>query len=82
MAAYLVSLDVLKIISYAQVGFDYRSYLPHILLASLADLIGRLLGKKFADRVSEKQYRIAFKLLPTLMGLQLIISGIGQIEFL
>ncbi len=82
LAACLFSLDFLNIISYDQVGFDYRSYLPHILLASLAGLIGGLLGKKFADRVSEKQFRIAFKLLLTLMGLQLIISGIGQIEFL
>ena len=53
-----------------------------ILLASLAGLIGGILGKKFADRVSEKQFRIAFKLLLTLIGLQLIISGIGQIESL
>ena len=82
LAACLVSLDVLKIISYAQVGFDYTSYLPHILLASLAGLIGGLLGKKFADRVSEKQFRIVFKLLLTLMGLQLILSGIGKIKFL
>ena len=79
LAAAKISLDVLKITSYIQVGFDYRDYVAHILVASITSVLGSWAGKKLSPNISEALFRRVFRWLVTLLGVRLIIGGMMNI---
>jgi uncharacterized protein len=75
LAACLLSADVLKITGYVSYGFDYRDYLPHIVLATIAGFCGTWAGKRVNHRVSEKTFRLVFRWLITLVAIRLLYRG-------
>ena len=58
------------------VGFDYMAYWPHILTAAAASIAGHVSGQRLGELVSEKLFRLMFKLLVTLVGLRLAVKGV------
>jgi hypothetical protein len=42
-------LEVLRTAGYSAAGFDYRQYVPEILVATVTGLAGTYLGKRYAD---------------------------------
>jgi uncharacterized membrane protein YfcA len=72
LAACLITMDVFKITGYVAVGFDYRDYLPHIALATVAGLLGTWAGKHVTHRISETTFRRVFKWLITVVALRLL----------
>lgn len=76
LAMAMLSLDVMKILSYTQVGFDYWPYIPHIIGASLASVLGSWFGKRLSASISERLFRRVFRWLVTLLAVRLIAGGL------
>ncbi len=76
MGAALTGMGIFKITGYAVNGFDYRPYLAVILLSVLSAFVGTWVGKFLIDRISERTFRIAFRLLVTVTALRLVYIGI------
>ncbi len=76
MGAALTGMGIFKITGYAVNGFDYRPYLVVILLSVLSAFVGTWVGKFLIDRISERTFRIAFRLLVTVTALRLVYIGI------
>lgn len=72
MAACLTGMSVLKISGYALAGFDYRPYLWIIACAVVVAFVGTWVGKQVIDRISERTFRAAFRVLVTLTALRLL----------
>ena len=76
LAACLMMVELVKGGSYAFVGFDYIKYWPHILAGAATSLIGNLTGQRLGQLVSERLFRLVFKLLLTFVGLRLALKGV------
>jgi len=72
LAAALSVMTFMKTIGYAVFGFDYRPYLGIILGGLFASIPGAAVGKRLAHRFNEDQFRLAFRLLMTLLALRLL----------
>ena len=72
MAMGLTGMGAFKITGYAVNGFDYRPYLPIIALSVVVAIIGTWVGKLVIDRVSERVFRIVFRLFVTITALRLV----------
>lgn len=68
----LTGMAVFKISGYVFNGFDYRPYVYVIAASVVVSFFGTWLGRKFVDRVSERVFRIAFRLLVTVTAIRLI----------
>ncbi len=76
MGAALTGMAIFKITGYAVNGFDYRPYLVVIALSILCAFVGTWVGKHLIDRISERTFRIAFRLFVTITALRLLYTGI------
>jgi uncharacterized membrane protein YfcA len=75
MAAALLTMETLKLIGYAAHDFDYRQYVSHIIVASLAGIAGTWAGKRVVHAISERVFRNLFRCLITLMAVRLLVRG-------
>ena len=75
LAACMLSMDIFKVIGFSTFGFNYLTYLPHIIGATIAGFIGTWLGKRVTKKVSEIIFRRVFKWLVTLIALRLFFKG-------
>jgi len=76
LAAALTGMAIFKISGYAANGFDYHPYLAMISLAIVAAFAGTWIGKLLIDRISEKTFRVAFRVLVTATALRLLYFGL------
>ena len=68
----LTGMGVFKISGYAINGFDYRPYLAVSAMSVGVAFIGTWVGKLIIDRVSEKMFRVVFRLFVTITALRLV----------
>lgn len=78
MAAALTGMSLFKILGYSVNGFDYRPFLATIALSLLAALAGTWVGKQVIDRISERTFRIVFRVLVTLTAIRLLYVTIAN----
>ena len=76
LAICLLVLEGMKATSYVGVGFDYSAYWPHISAGAVAGIIGNIAGHRLSGGVTERHFRIIFKLVVTLAGLRLLAKGV------
>ena len=76
MAVALTGMGVFKIAGYALNGFDYGPYLATIVLSIIAAFVGTWVGKLIIDRVSERTFRLVFRVLLTLTAIRLVYVAI------
>ena len=76
LAICLLVLEGMKATSYVSVGFDYSAYWPHILAGAVAGIIGNIAGHRLSGGITERHFRIIFKLVVTLAGLRLLAKGV------
>ena len=76
LAMCLVVLEGMKATSYIGVGFDYSAYWPHILAGAVAGIAGNITGHRLSGGITERHFRIIFKLVVTLAGLRLLAKGV------
>ena len=72
MAGCLTGMGVFKILGYLLNGFDYTPYVGVIGFSVVAAFLGTWVGKRVVDRISEKLFRRAFRVLVTATALRLI----------
>lgn len=70
--------DLFKVIGYGSLGFDYRPYIPHIIVATLVGFAGAWAGKRVSHRISDGVFRIVFKSIVTLVALRLMGQAIAS----
>ena len=68
----LTGMAVFKISGYALNGFDYRPFLGTIAAAVAVSFVGTWIGKQLVDRISERAFRVVFRVLITVTALRLI----------
>ncbi|MBX2825253.1 MAG: sulfite exporter TauE/SafE family protein [Gammaproteobacteria bacterium] len=76
LASCLLIMDVFKLYGYFYYGFNYLDYLPHILAATIAGIIGTWCGKRITHRISEQLFRTVFKTIITLVALRFLYRGL------
>jgi len=76
LAACMLTLDVFKAVGYVSIGFDYLNYLPHIVGATVAGILGTWVGKQMSHRVSEESFRRIFRLIVSIAAVRFIASGV------
>lgn len=72
LAFCMFSADVMKVVGYGSLGFDFRPYLPHIIVATLVGFAGAWAGKRVSHRISDAVFRVVFKSIVTFVALRLI----------
>lgn len=72
----LTGMAVFKISGYALNGFDYRPFLWTIAAAIAVSFVGTWLGKLLVDRISERAFRIAFRVLITVTAVRLMYVNV------
>ena len=77
LAACMLAMDGFKFIGYGSFGFNYLDYVPHIIGATLAGFAGTWAGKRVTHQVSEKLFRTAFRVLVSIVALQMIYRSLS-----
>jgi len=72
----LTGMGLFKITGYALNGFDYTPYLGIIGVAILLSFVGTWLGRLLVDRMSERGFRLAFRVLVTVTALRLVYANL------
>ena len=72
LAAGLLYMNALKIFAYSWRGFDYSAWWGVIALSVLVAIPGSLFGKKILHHISERKFRLVFKIGMTLCALRLL----------
>lgn len=75
LAFCMLSADVMKVLGYGSLGFDFRPYLVHIGVATLVGFAGAWAGKRVSHRISDGLFRVVFKAIVTLVALRLLWQG-------
>jgi uncharacterized membrane protein YfcA len=64
--------NTFKVATFTALGFAFGAYLPLILVMVLAGFAGTALGSRLLIKVPERVFRIGFKLILTVVALDLI----------
>jgi uncharacterized protein len=72
LSAGLMSMNLFKISGYHTFGFDFRPYLTVMLVAILVAFPAAKMGKAMLHTISEKQFRMVFKLIMTVFAIRLL----------
>lgn len=65
-------VHVFKVAVFVALGFAFRQYLPLILLMVVAGFAGTAVGSRLLTRVPENVFRLGFRVLLSLVALELI----------
>jgi len=65
-------VHVFKVAVFVSLGFAFRQYVPLILVMIGSGLLGTLVGSRLLTRVPERVFRFAFRILLSLVALELI----------
>jgi len=76
MAGALFGMSVFKIAGYIMVGFDYRPYLGVIVAGLAVSFVGTWIGRVVVDRISERLFRNAYRILVTATAIRLLIVNL------
>lgn len=76
LAACMVAMEAMKVSGYLSIGFNYANYIPHIICANIAGVLGVWAGKRVTHLISEQTFRTFFKIFVSLVALRLIWRGL------
>jgi uncharacterized membrane protein YfcA len=68
--------NTFKIATFTVLGFAFASYLPLVLAMVLSGFVGTTIGSRLLVRVPEKVFRIGFKIVLTIVALDLIRGAV------
>jgi uncharacterized membrane protein YfcA len=71
--------NILKIGGFIALGFAFASYLPFVLAMVGCGLVGTALGGRFLMRVSDRVFRVGFRLMLTVMALYLLVRALANL---
>lgn len=68
---------LLKAIAFGVIGFAYEAWLPFIVVMVASGFAGTLLGGRILEKVPEKSFGTAFRVVLTIFALKLLWDGIS-----
>ena len=74
-AACMTLKHGLKVAAFAMVGFAFADWLPLAAMMIASGFLGTLTGRVIVDRVSEARFRIAFRILLTVLAFRLVYQA-------
>jgi uncharacterized protein len=81
-AAGLIVQHGLKVVAFGLAGFAFRPWLPLIAMMIGTGYLGTLTGSKLLNRMPEDKFRLGFKLILTVLALDLLRRGLsGTVTF-
>ena len=69
--------NVFKTAGFVLVGFSFADYLPMIVCASLATILGNLLGRRLLGGISSAGFAAAFRIMLGLLALKLVWDALS-----
>ena len=75
-AASMIVHHGLKVLVFGLAGFAFREWLPLIAAMIATGYLGTLTGSKLLNRIPEEKFRLVFKIILTLLALQMLARGI------
>ena len=72
LAFCMLSADVFKVLGFGSLGFDFRPYIPHIIVATAVGFAGVWAGKRISHRISDGLFRLVFRLIVSVVALRLL----------
>lgn len=73
-AACQMFVHAQKIVAFGFVGFAFQEELPRVLPLAIAVIVGTWVGKKLLRRLTEKQFRFAYRLVLSGLALRLALG--------
>lgn len=73
----MTAQNTLKVITFSALGFAFADYLPFILAMIATGFAGTAFGGILLDRLPEKSFRLAFRIVLTVVALTLIGRAAG-----
>jgi len=73
-AALMTTQNILKLVTFTLLGFEFAAYLPLILMMVATGFLGTLSGSKLLDWLSEQLFRQIFRLTLTILALWLLVQ--------
>lgn len=71
LSVSLFAMNLFKLGGYFAFGFDFAPYALVTACALAAGIAGAFFGRRLLDRIPEEHFRLAFKLIVTVLALQL-----------
>ena len=65
-------VHVFKVAVFVAMGFAFAQYLPLVLVMVIAGLAGTAIGSRLLTRIPEQVFRLVFRLLLSVIGLELL----------
>ena len=79
-AAGLIIQHGLKVVAFGLAGFAFRPWLPLIAAMIATGYVGTLTGSTLLNRMPEEKFRLGFRLILTLLALDMLRRGfLGQV---
>lgn len=75
-AILLVFNNGAKVVAFTILGFAFGQYVPLILAMVATGFAGTIVGSRFLDRLPEKSFRTGFKIVLTLLALEMLRSAV------
>ena len=76
-ATCMVVQHGLKILAFGLLGFAYAAWAPLLGAMILSGVLGTWIGRQALDNIPEEKFKITFKIVMTLLSLQIIWSAIA-----
>ena len=76
MSALMAITHSAKMLAFAWVGFALTAYVPLIAAMILGGLVGNTWGERTLNRMKEEWFRLAFKIVMTLLAVRLLWTGV------
>lgn len=68
---------LLKVAAFGAIGFAYDEWLPFIAAMVLAGFVGTLIGGRLLEKLPEKSFALAFRVVLTIFALKLLWDGVA-----
>jgi uncharacterized membrane protein YfcA len=75
-AALMTLQNVTKVLSFMVLGFAFADWLPLIVLMVMTGFVGTFLGSRLLVKVPEQLFRLGFRMVLTLVALELIRAAL------
>lgn len=75
-AAIMTCANIAKVAVFALFGFAFAGYVPLIALMIVSGFAGTVLGSRLLERMPETAFRLGFKLVLTLLALEMARAGV------
>lgn len=75
--ALMTIQHALKVIAFTALGFALIEWIPLLCLMVGLGFVGTYAGRRLLDRVDERRFKLAFKLIMTALALKILGDGLG-----